>query len=102
MTVIRVNCPTCGDVELEGGDVVRLEASFAPWTVFGAELKVVDGYRFDCPGCGRTYVEAVSPPVAAALAAAGCVVAPGGPITEEEIQVFVERMGNLYGERMGP
>ncbi len=76
-TLIRVGCETCGTIELTIGDV----------TATG------EGYRFECPTCGLTKTREGSRMIAHILENLGCVTVPAGPITEEEIELFVERMG---------
>ena len=71
MTTIRTTCPDCGTVELTISQVT-LEPG---------------RYRFDCPQCDTTRLHPASARTVSILVT--CGVPPVGPITEDEIGLFV-------------
>jgi len=62
MTTVRAQCPACGDVQLQIGDLtVRVCSSD----------DVPSAYRFRCPGCEQTVQREASPRIVDLLVSAG-------------------------------
>jgi hypothetical protein len=71
VTTVRTTCLACGDIELTIGQVQLVPNGY---------------YQFICPHCFTMRMLPASPRVVAILIAAGVQY---GPITEEEIDLFV-------------
>jgi predicted RNA-binding Zn-ribbon protein involved in translation (DUF1610 family) len=84
MTTIRTTCPNCGDLELTI-DQIQLEPGHYRF------------YRFGCPECGKVVMRPASPQVAGILIAVGVEPASSGPITVEEIDLFVVELDHYEG-----
>ncbi|MEN8040813.1 MAG: hypothetical protein ABFR95_04860 [Actinomycetota bacterium] len=85
MTTIRTTCQSCGDVELSTSDIA-LELTGAG---------DAGSYRFSCPACRSEQVRPATRRVVSILLATGVsyeIVLSAGPITETEIDCFVEML----------
>jgi hypothetical protein len=62
MTTVRAQCPACGDVQLQIGDLTVRVCS---------DEEIPSAYRFRCPGCDRTVHREASPRIVDLLVSAG-------------------------------